>query len=96
VPPFCVHSSAVAVIVQPVPLQLFAPLQELVDVLQALWPLQAFAPIHFTEGEALAGPEEVSELAIAELAIKEPIVAARTIPNDFFIPISLKKELFLN
>lgn len=90
------HSSADTVVVQPVPLQLFAPLHELVDVLQALWPLQAFAPMHFTEGEALAGPDDVSELAIAELTIKEPIVAARTIPNDFFIPIPLKKISVFN
>jgi len=37
-----------ALITKPLPLQAFCPWQLLDALLQALWPLQAFPPKHFT------------------------------------------------
>jgi hypothetical protein len=56
-PPWLVHSSAEAVGTQPWPLQAFRPLQELLALLQALWPLQALMPEHCTSADWVAFSE---------------------------------------
>src|SRR5262247_1076028 len=61
-----VHSIVLLVSVQPLPLQAFCPLQALVALLQALWPLQAFAPAHWTPP---------AEAAVAKVATAKAVAA---------------------
>ncbi len=72
-----VHSFTVLVMMYPLPLQLFAPLQALVAVLQSLCPLHELTPIHFTE----AGDPLVSAKTV--VANKVPTAAASSIPSCF-------------
>ena len=53
-PPAFAHSSALVDITHPLPLQELVPWQLLDAVLQALCPLQAFPPMHFTWEDGLA------------------------------------------
>ncbi len=73
--------SSLVIMLAPFPLQLFWPLQLLVDVLQLLCPLQAFAPWHCT----------VVEASLAEVALTGAIVniAAAPIANAVAVRFNL-------
>src|SRR4051812_8631143 len=86
-PPIDVHLASDA-IEKPVVLQVFRPLQEFAAPLQALWPLQALAPMHLPWA-ALAGADVVEMTAPARKSVAA--AAARVAPDleSNFMTISL-------
>src|SRR5216684_5250438 len=90
-PPFCVHSSALEVVTQPLPLQEFWPLQLLLALLHELCPLQLLPPTHLSCAAAL------SSAAISGCARNiSPTAVASTAPVNFILFIPRSPLFFRN
>jgi hypothetical protein len=91
VPPFFVHLD-LDIMLTPIPLQAFLPLQAFAAVLHAPWPLQALTPVQATFFDASASVTTVIEptanMAAAARASEAPDRFASFI-NDFLSLITM-------
>src|SRR4029453_7929763 len=85
-PPIEVHFASEA-IVKPLVLQAFMPLQEFPLPLQALWPLQALAPLHLPWA-GLAGAELVETTAPARNSVAAAAASVAPDLESNFMTIS--------